>query len=68
VTWWQIGLDRWLARNAPSVPQLIPDGVYGPLTRQATVTFQASVGIATDGIAGPITWRKLSHTGLLHLP
>jgi peptidoglycan hydrolase-like protein with peptidoglycan-binding domain len=68
VTWWQIGLDRWLARHVPGILQLIPDGVYGPRTRQATATFQASVGIPVDGIAGPITWGKMADAGFLHMP
>jgi peptidoglycan hydrolase-like protein with peptidoglycan-binding domain len=40
VTWWQISLDRWLARHYPNLPQLIPDGIYGPLTTQATILYQ----------------------------
>jgi putative chitinase len=36
-------------------PQLEVDGRYGPATRNAVRDFQASVGIAADGIAGPVT-------------
>ena len=68
VTWWQISLDRWLATHDPSLPALIPDGVYGPLTTQATIVYQEAVGLVPDGIAGPKTWTKLSHTGLAQLP
>ena len=32
------------------------DGVYGPLTRSAVMRFQASRGLAVDGIVGPQTW------------
>jgi len=36
-------------------PKLDVDGRYGPATRQAVRNFQAAVGIAVDGIAGPVT-------------
>jgi peptidoglycan hydrolase-like protein with peptidoglycan-binding domain len=68
VIWWQVGLGRWLAKHAPGVPELIPDGVFGPLTERATAIFQRSTGIAADGIAGPITWKRMDGTGLLHMP
>jgi peptidoglycan hydrolase-like protein with peptidoglycan-binding domain len=32
------------------------DGLYGPLTRSAVMRFQASRGLAVDGIVGPQTW------------
>jgi peptidoglycan hydrolase-like protein with peptidoglycan-binding domain len=67
VTWWQIGLDRWLARHEPGIPLLIPDGVFGSLTERATKVFQRSTGIGVDGIAGQVTWRRLRATGLLHM-
>lgn len=38
---------------------LATDGQFGPLTDQAVRNFQRSVGIAVDGIVGPITWSKL---------
>lgn len=65
VTWWQISLNRWLAGNDPSAPKLIPDGVFGPLTRRATMAFQRSAGIGVDGIAGPESWNA---NRFLHLP
>ena len=59
VTWWQASLDRWLARHAPGIPPLIPDGAYGPLTRQATLDFQRWAGIQADGQAGVVTETRL---------
>lgn len=38
---------------------LAQDGQYGPLTRSATVSFQASHHVAADGEVGPITWGVL---------
>lgn len=35
------------------------DGAYGPNTGRALKAFQSSVGIAADGICGPITWSRL---------
>lgn len=37
------------------------DGRYGPLTKAAVQAFQAYVGIATDGIVGPITIQSLTN-------
>jgi len=35
------------------------DGAFGPMTKNAVISFQRSVGIAADGIVGPVTWSKL---------
>lgn len=35
------------------------DGVFGPVTRKATVAFQKSEKITADGIIGPKTWERL---------
>lgn len=39
--------------------RLIPDGVYGPMTKRAVKAFQQKNGLVADGIAGPNTLRKL---------
>ncbi|HSN58855.1 MAG TPA: polysaccharide deacetylase family protein, partial [Clostridiaceae bacterium] len=44
------------------------DGAFGPMTKNAVVSFQRNVGITADGIVGPVTWSKLgtssgSYTG-----
>lgn len=38
------------------------DGIYGPNTGNALRSFQGHVGIASDGICGPITWERLNRT------
>lgn len=38
---------------------LIPDGIFGKLTKEAVVAFQRENGLAADGIVGPATMAKL---------
>jgi peptidoglycan hydrolase-like protein with peptidoglycan-binding domain len=42
-----------------ATPPLAVDGVFGPLTRQATVEYQESHGLVSDAIIGPRTWASL---------
>jgi len=39
---------------------LTADGVFGPLTRGAVVSFQSGRGLVADGIVGPLTWGALN--------
>lgn len=39
--------------------QIEVDGDFGPNTKNAVVSFQASYGLTKDGIIGPKTWAKL---------
>lgn len=36
------------------------DGIFGPLTAQATRTFQRWEGLEEDGIVGPDTWTRMA--------
>ncbi|MCL2827538.1 MAG: peptidoglycan-binding protein [Oscillospiraceae bacterium] len=42
------------------IPGVGVDGVFGPLTRQAVVTFQSENGLSTDGTVGCATWTQLT--------
>jgi hypothetical protein len=53
VRWVQSTLNRVIGA------QLAVDGVYGPLTRAAVMTFQRREGLAVDGIVGPVTTAAL---------
>ena len=66
VGWWQVALDRWLARRSEG--QLLVDGVFGPATRSATERFQRSTGLPLTGRADTTSWRWLERRDLVHLP
>ena len=40
-------------------PAIHVDGIFGPITDNWVRGFQTAVGIDSDGIVGPITWRAL---------
>jgi murein L,D-transpeptidase YcbB/YkuD len=39
------------------------DGVFGPATRKAVMSYQKKMGLAADGIAGPATSKSLGIAG-----
>jgi peptidoglycan hydrolase-like protein with peptidoglycan-binding domain len=41
---------------------LTADGIFGSLTRSATIAFQRLHGLTADGIIGSVTWRQLTGT------
>jgi peptidoglycan hydrolase-like protein with peptidoglycan-binding domain len=50
-------------RSTPSTygegPPVQIDGIFGPRTDGFVRGFQSALGIASDGIVGPLTWRAL---------
>jgi peptidoglycan hydrolase-like protein with peptidoglycan-binding domain len=66
VGWWQVALDRWLARR--NARQLLVDGIFGPATRAATISFQKAVGLPTTGIAERAAWNAMARRNVVHLP
>lgn len=51
------GIGAWNKLGA--VTRISADGTFGPATTAAVKAVQKFFGIAQDGIAGPVTWRKL---------
>jgi len=43
----------------PSIPLIAVDGIFGPQTQAAVMSFQRLFGLAVDGIIGPITWYAI---------
>lgn len=50
---------RIIARNYIALEGVAVDGMYGPATRQAVMSFQDYFGLSADGIVGEQTWNRL---------
>ena len=48
-----------ISNNYPLIPKLAADGIYGPETEKAVLTFQGIFGLTQDGIVGKRTWYKI---------
>ena len=48
-------ITRWIQLRCGAVP----DGVYGPSTKQAVKYMQKKWGIDDDGVVGTLTWSYL---------
>ena len=56
-------LQEYLAAIAPvfpSIPTVVPDGVFGPRTRDAVIAFQEEFGLPINGRVGAITWVAIT--------
>lgn len=52
-------LQTYLNCHKYITPELVVDGVFGSLTRQAVIKFQLANNLKGDGIVGPLTRSKL---------
>lgn len=52
-------LNAWASRSNSSLPPLVEDGSFGPVTAARVRAFQQAVGLASDGVAGPQTQQQL---------
>lgn len=46
-------------RAVQALLNLSEDGIFGPQTRSAVLSFQGSRGLSQDGVVGPSTWAAL---------
>lgn len=49
-----------LSKDDPTLPNVIPDGIYGPDTMNAVSAFQRRYGIPVTGIADQQTWDLIA--------
>lgn len=50
---------RILSRDDPTLPTVIPDGIYGTQTRNAVSAFQRKFGIPVTGVTDQATWERI---------
>jgi len=50
---------RVISEDDPSLPVIIPDGIYGPSTMIAVTAFQRREGIPVTGIVDENTWDQI---------
>ena len=48
-----------MVRQIQKALHLYPDGIFGPLTEEAVMTYQRDHGLTPDGVVGPATLAKL---------
>ena len=56
---YKIGSTGPVVKQIQTALGLIPDGSFGPLTKEALVTWQREHNLTADGIAGPSTLARL---------
>ena len=56
---YKIGSRGEVVKQIQKALHLLPDGIYGIMTRDAVVQFQIDHGLKADGIVGPATLAKL---------
>ena len=53
---------RYLSRYINQIPLVVPDGIYGPETRNAVIAFQKQFGLPATGDADFETWTEAVET------
>ena len=43
----------------PDIPKVVPDGIYGSMTRDAVTEFQKKEGLPATGVVDKITWDAI---------
>lgn len=69
-TIYRLGSRGEVVKQIQKALHLVPDGVFGPLTQEALVTWQREHGLTPDGLAGPATLARLLPTvakNVLHM-
>ena len=59
---YKLGSRGEVVKQIQKALHLVQDGVFGPLTREALMTYQREHGLTPDGVAGPATLAKLLPT------
>lgn len=55
----KIGDSGQAVRHVQELLGLVPDGDFGPVTKNAVIEFQKDKGLHPDGIVGQVTWTQL---------
>ncbi len=50
---------RYLSRYYPGIPQIVPDGIFGPETKAAVIAFQKQNGLSGNGEVDFETWTRI---------
>ena len=59
VTLYKMGSRGDMVRQIQKALHLIPDGIFGILTKEAVEAFQKENGLTADGVVGPATLARL---------
>ena len=55
----KIGMSNSLVAWVQCRVGVVPDAIFGPITKQAVINFQTNNELIQDGVVGPITFKKL---------
>ena len=58
----QTYLNR-IGRTDPEIPEIVPDGIFGPITKAAVIAIQRQLGVEQNGAVGPVEWVEIIMRG-----